>query len=174
MAAAHGIRDRACSMRRAWLTGSGRRSRALAVALALGAGFLAGGCTGRTAGAYGRLACAHVSRSLALFAQAQTAPTPAERQRLSTAALAQLRKALPLAALANSTNGEWQPLMATLSESATVPEANLVHALRAQCAADLSGANLAPPTTVASPTTPLPSTPAGTPGGAQRSGAGPR
>jgi hypothetical protein len=88
------------------------------------------------AAAYGRQACQHVARSLALFQQSETAPA-SEAAGLRARALEQLRDALQPASLANATSGVWQPLMATLSESSRVPEADLVKALRQQCAADL-------------------------------------
>ena len=88
--------------------------------------------------AYGRQACQDVYRSLALFQRSQSEP-PATAARMQAQALAELRTAVQPASLANATSGVWQPLMATLSESSRVPEANLVNALRQQCAADLNG-----------------------------------
>ena len=88
--------------------------------------------------AYGRQACNDVTRSIALFQTSEHEP-PATAAKLRAQALAELRKALQPASLANATSGVWQPLMATLSESNRVPEANLVSALRQQCAADLNG-----------------------------------
>lgn len=88
--------------------------------------------------AYGRKACNEVTRSIALFQQSEREP-PATAAKMQARALADLRAALQPASLANATSGIWQPLMATLSESNRVPEANLINALRQQCAADLSG-----------------------------------
>lgn len=90
------------------------------------------------AASYGHQACQDVAKSLALFQRSQTAQEP-EAAKLQARALAELRAALQPASLANATSGVWQPLMATLSESNRVPEANLVKALRQQCAADLGG-----------------------------------
>lgn len=88
--------------------------------------------------AYGRQACRDVAQSLALFERSQSEPA-ATAAKMQAQALAELRTALQPASLANATSGVWQPLMATLSESNRVPEANLVSALRQQCAADLNG-----------------------------------
>jgi hypothetical protein len=64
---------------------------------------------------------------------AATDPVTATRER--TEALGQLDRALPLAAAANSDNGQWNPLMTTLQEAGVNSESNLIPALEAQCAA---------------------------------------
>jgi len=48
--------------------------------------------------------------------------------------MADLRAALPIAAVAAGQSAQWQPLMTTLSESSRVPEQYLVKALTAECA----------------------------------------
>jgi hypothetical protein len=77
-----------------------------------------------------------VHTSLQLYAQATAAAKAGDAATADarrSAALTQLRMALPLAARAANSDGTWQPLMATLSESNRVPEAYLVQALAAQC-----------------------------------------
>lgn len=108
------------------------------IAAAIAASLLAACSSSPDAAAYGRQACRDVARSLALYQRSETEP-PATAAALQARALTELRTAVQPASLANATSGVWQPLMATLSESSRVPEANLVNALRAQCAADLSG-----------------------------------
>lgn len=79
-----------------------------------------------------REACVHVKASLRLYAasQADTSAAAADR----TQAIEQLEVALPLAARATSDDPQWNPLMTTLQEIGRNSEANLVAALRAQCA----------------------------------------
>jgi hypothetical protein len=114
---------------------TGRR-RALAAAtasLALVAG-LAGGCANQDALGQARQACTHVARALTLFNRAQGEGTSPQAQADASASMAQLRAALPIAAIAAGQSAHWQALMTTLSESSRVPEAYLVQALTAQCA----------------------------------------
>lgn len=108
------------------------------VAAALISSVVAACSSSPDATAYGRQACNEVARSIALFQQSQSEP-PAMAATTQARALAELRRALQPASLANATSGVWQPLMATLSESNRVPEANLINALRQQCSADLDG-----------------------------------
>ncbi len=82
---------------------------------------------GASATANGTQACKLVRRSLAISAGH---PSPSAQQR----ALELLRQALPLAAIAAGSNGNWQPLEATLSESNRVPLNHLRSALTAECA----------------------------------------
>jgi ABC-type phosphate/phosphonate transport system substrate-binding protein len=111
-------------------------SLGVAVALVLGAALAA--CSS-AANSDGQLACQHVETSLRLYAQANAAALSGQAalaaQRRSSA-LEQLRIALPLASNAASSDGEWQPLMATLSESNRVAEVYLVDALTQQCSSN--------------------------------------
>jgi hypothetical protein len=83
-------------------------------------------------------ACVEVTRSIALYEKAAGEP-PAAAKRLRAEALVELRRALRPAALAGSAGGQYEALQATLSESSRVPEAKLIGALAAQCAAATSG-----------------------------------
>jgi hypothetical protein len=121
------------------------RSRlASALLLAAIAGALLSACGGGQDSSQGRQACADVTKSISLYEQSLTAATPARSKALVAEATAQLRLALPLAASADTNDGTWQPLEATLSESNrfgagphTLNEGNLTTALSSQCAADL-------------------------------------
>ena len=116
-----------------------RRPAAATVAIvaALSAfGLLAAGCGGG-AGAQGGQACQYVHSSISLYStsvQAGRAGDSTKARKDASSALTDLRLALPLAAQASGSDGDWQPLMATLSESNRVPERNLIPALTAQCA----------------------------------------
>jgi hypothetical protein len=128
-----------------------RRRVAASAALILATAGVLGGCFFQPDGvALARQACVHVNQSLKLYAQAQadSDPTTAATERAS--AYDQLRKALPLAADATSENGQWNPLMTTIAESARVDESYLVPGLRAQCTfADSNNPELPPnPTTI--------------------------
>jgi hypothetical protein len=79
-----------------------------------------------------REACVHVKSSLRLYAASETDTSAAAADR--TRAIEQLEVALPLAAQATSADPQWNPLMTTLQEIGRSSEANLVAALRAQCA----------------------------------------
>jgi hypothetical protein len=102
----------------------------------LALGFVASSCSSNAA-AQGDEACRYVHSSLRLFSaslhDAKDRNHRAANQE-SSQALTDLRLALPLAAQAAGSDGNWQPLMATLSESNRVPEVNLVDALSQQCA----------------------------------------
>lgn len=114
------------------------------------------GCANSHALGLVRQACTHVQRSLALYQESTAATSPVVAQADNTAALKQLRAALPLAATAAGENAQWDAFMTTISESSRVPESDLVRALQAQCTEVSSGG--APPTT---PTTlaPVPTNP---------------
>lgn len=103
-----------------------------------------------------RLACGHVSTSLALYKRSVAATDPSSATRLADLANLQLSEALGEAAQAASENGQWQALMTTLAEQGRVPESDLVGALTAQSAvADSSNANEpAPPSSIPPATTP--------------------
>jgi hypothetical protein len=105
---------------------------AVVVAMVLAAGI--SGCTNRNGLALARQACSHVDRSLAIYHSAERSPGSAGAAGEQAQALAQLRSALPITASAAGEATQWQALMTTLSESARVPESDLVHALEAQCA----------------------------------------
>lgn len=108
------------------------RRGAAVLGLLLAAGGILGACSSSGAG-LARQSCQHVQRSLQIFARAQEEVSPKAASAERAAALQQLRLALPLAALASTDSGTWDPLATTLSESSRVPEGNLVHALQAEC-----------------------------------------
>ncbi len=89
---------------------------------------------GRSAEQYATQACTFVNQSISIYKQAAQDPSAKGFVKKEKEALALLRKALPLAALAAGTNGVWQALQATLSESNRVPESHLIDALSRQCA----------------------------------------
>ncbi|HVC24287.1 MAG TPA: hypothetical protein VND23_00890 [Acidimicrobiales bacterium] len=113
------------------------RRVASVAATAICAGVLAAGCSGGS-GTLGRHACAEVATSLRQFDAAQRSRDAHAASALRASALTALRRALPLAALAASSDGQWQALEATLSESSRVPESELVSALVAQCTGSVS------------------------------------
>ena len=111
------------------------------------------GCANGDALSLARRACGHVQRSISLYRTAAAdAPGPAQ-QAAASAALAELRLALPLAATAAGEAPQWQALMTTLSESSRVPESDLVSALQQQCADATTGTQPAPPPGVSASTT---------------------
>ena len=112
--------------------------RAVGAAAIACAGAVAAGCGGSSASALGHRACLEVSASLHRYASVGPAATGSRASERRAAALTPLRAALPLAALAASSDGQWQALEATLSESSRVPEFDLVSALDAECSATLS------------------------------------
>ncbi len=113
------------------------RGRAVGAAAIACAGAVAAGC-GSSASALGHRACLEVSASLHRYTSVGPAATGGLASERRAAALTPLRAALPLAALAASSDGQWQALEATLSESSRVPESDLVSALEAECSATLS------------------------------------
>jgi len=121
------------------------RSRlARGLLLAAIAGALLSACGGGQDSSQGRQACADVTKSISFYDESLTAATPARSKALVAEATAELRLALPLAASADTNDGTWQPLEATLSESNrfgtgphTLNEGQLTTALSSQCAADL-------------------------------------
>jgi hypothetical protein len=124
---------------------AGRRHRwALAViviaALSMGLAACSSGGTDLA-----RQACSHVSKSIALFKRAEQAPTKAQGNTLAEQAYVQLRDALPLAAHAATSDGQWQSLMTTLSESNRVGEQYLITSLQDQCAATREQNPVEPP-----------------------------
>ncbi|MGH9091667.1 MAG: hypothetical protein ACRDZR_09865, partial [Acidimicrobiales bacterium] len=104
---------------------------AAAVAVALALTLSACGGAGLS---LARQACVHVQASLRLYARAQHTSDAHRAASYRLRAIEQLEVALPLAARATSDDPQWNPLMTTLQEIGRNSEANLVRALRAQCA----------------------------------------
>lgn len=101
---------------------------------------------GASASENSRQSCQFVEQSISQFnlAQQQTDPTLAAAY--TKKALGLLGSALPLAAIAAGSNGEYQALQATLSETSRVPENLLISALSRECAQILpSGSKLQVP-----------------------------
>jgi hypothetical protein len=108
-----------------------------AAALVSSTAVLASAC-GASASSLGHEACVDVGRSLSLYAQSTKTGDATAAAKDRQRALSLLRAALQPAAIAGSSDGDWQALMTTLSESNRVPESKLVSALSAQCAQTLS------------------------------------
>ncbi len=89
---------------------------------------------GASASANAKQACGYVDQSISQFRLSTTQTNPALAASYQKKALTQLGSALPLAAIAAGSNGVYQALMATLSESSRVPEKLLVNALTRECA----------------------------------------
>lgn len=109
-------------------------TRRLALLAALGVTAAACGGGGASQAAQ---ACGYVRSSLALFAASAHARQAGDLTAAHSdagKALTDLRLALPLASQAEASDGNWQPLMTTLSESSRVPERLLVPGLQAECA----------------------------------------
>ncbi len=122
------------------------------------------GCGG-SGQALAQEACAHVNRSIRLYSESEHQPDAARASAERARAVEQLEAAEPLAAMANSDDPQWNPLMTTLQEIGRDSEANLVAALQAQCATaggGNSGGGKANPVTPSSvpgqPAAPTPST----------------
>lgn len=109
------------------------RTATAALALCVGGALLLSSCSNAGA-SLAHQACVHIARSIHLYSQAEHATATAAQAKASEAA-GQLEKALPLAAQANSADPAYNPLMTTLQEIGRTSEANLIPALRAQCAA---------------------------------------
>ncbi len=114
--------------------GGRRRGAALAAILSTAALALAVSACGNAGQALARQACVHVNESIRLYTASRHAASPRQAAAEQTKAVEQLEVALPLAAQANSADPQWNPLMTTLQEIGRNSEANLVAALRAQCA----------------------------------------
>lgn len=106
----------------------------MALALCAAAGLALSACSG-SGTSLARQACAHVETSIRLYVQAEHAADLATARRKATEAIGQLEQAEQLAAQANSADPAFNPLMTTLQEIGRTSEANLIPALRAQCAA---------------------------------------
>lgn len=104
------------------------------VALSGGVAVLLAACTNSGA-SLAKQACVHVDESIRLYTQAEHDPNASTARRKAYEAVAQLDAAEPIAAQATSANPAFNPLMTTLQEIGRTSEANLIPALRAQCAA---------------------------------------
>jgi hypothetical protein len=105
----------------------------MALATIAAASLLATGCGTQNGNALAKQACTDVNASIALYDSSIAAKNPAKKMQLQNEAYERLQLALQPAALADGDNGQWQALMATISESSRVPEGVLVSALRQQC-----------------------------------------
>lgn len=120
-----------------------RRSRSVTRGAALlsalvGGGLLAGcGNPGLT---LAQQACGHVKASISLYEKSTKASDPSTAAALAAQAGKELNLALPLASQAAYHDGQWQPLMFTISEQGRVPESVLVSALTEQCQATVENA----------------------------------
>jgi hypothetical protein len=132
--------------------GGSRTARILTLAAAVALGTGLAGCANDQALTLARKACSHVERSLAIYRNVEQTPGSARAASEQARAVAQLRSALPIAAIAAGEAPQWQALMTTLSESTRVPESALVDALEAQCAATSTNGFVPP----ASPVTTAP------------------
>lgn len=120
--------------------GTRRRTRWLSVIVLALLPLVLTSCAPKSS-SYAQEACKLVNKSLYTYRLSEQRQGPvAAQDRIS--ALALLRQALPLAALAASTNGAWQALQATLSETNRVPEAHLVSALSQQCSTSSNNINI--------------------------------
>ncbi|MDA8197269.1 MAG: hypothetical protein M0019_08720 [Actinomycetota bacterium] len=90
---------------------------------ALAIAFTASSC-GASAASNGTKACGYVNRGLSIYAK---------NHANASQALNEIRQALPYAAIAAGTDGSWQPLEATLSETNRVPLSDLTSALSQEC-----------------------------------------
>jgi Flp pilus assembly protein TadD len=115
--------------------------------VAVGIALTLSACSQQSGQDLARQACVHVNESVhdyELSLSTRPGMTAALVAQLRSKADAELRAALPLAAQANSDDGSWNSLMTTISEDATVDEAHLVPALKAQCALANSNPNVNP------------------------------
>jgi hypothetical protein len=110
----------------------------------LGVGVVLAAC-GTSGTALAQQACSHVNKSITLLERSEHQSDPGQASATAQQAYVQLRDALPIAAEAAYSDGQWQSLMTTLSESNRVPEKTLISALTAQCqSADASVFGQAP------------------------------
>lgn len=135
-----------------------RRRAAVAPVLAglAGLALLLAGCS-NSGLTLARQACTHVETSIRLYTDAAHETDQGRATAQRKAALEQLEAALPLAAQANSADGQWNPLMTTLQEVGRNSEAHLITALRLQCA-QASKTDEQPPVVNHVPGQPTPST----------------
>lgn len=111
-----------------------RRAGLAALAGSVGLALTLSACSNAGIG-LARQACQHVDTSIRLYVRAEHGSDGAANRRDQVAAAKELEAALPLAARANSADPAFNPLMTTLQEMGRTSEANLLPALRAQCAA---------------------------------------
>ncbi len=137
----------------------GRRGRPIGSLVAIVAlGAVLSSC-GNSARSLAQQACTHVQASVNDLDRAGRATDPSEATHLRQQAYAELLDAIPIAAQAARVDGQWQSLLFTVSEVNRVPEANLVPALRAECAATRRTVfDQLPPPTSPAPSTSLPTT----------------
>jgi hypothetical protein len=112
------------------------------------------GCANSAALGLVRQACHHVELSLALYRSSLTETNPQRAAQEQSQAEQQLEIASPLASIAAGQAPQWDAFMATLAENTRLPEADLVHALQAQCGAVSAGGSTdtnAPNTTLPGP-----------------------
>ncbi len=101
---------------------------------------------GTSASENARRSCQFVEQSISQLNLAQQQTDPTRSAAYAKKALGLLGSALPLAAIAAGSNGEYQALQATLSEASRVPENLLTSALSRECAQILpSGSKLQVP-----------------------------
>lgn len=105
-----------------------------AVVLSGGVGVLLAACS-NSGTALAQKACVHVHSSIRLYTEAEHATDTSVARKKAYEAIGQLEQAEQTAAQANSANPAFNPLMTTLQEIGRTSEANLIPALRAQCAA---------------------------------------
>lgn len=118
-----------------WRIGHGGFSlpRAVGSVISLSfAGLIFSGC-GTSAPSNALQACKFVQSGVSLYGAATNETDPVKSHREMEASLKQLRAALPDAAIAAGSNGGYQALEATLSETNRVPEKLLISALVRQC-----------------------------------------
>ena len=109
------------------------------------AGTILAAC-GASASENAQRSCQFVEQSISQFNLAQQQTDPRLSGEYTKKALSLLGSALPLAAIAAGSNGEYQALQATLSEISRVPENLLTSALSRECAQILpSGSKLQVP-----------------------------
>lgn len=96
------------------------------------AGLLFSSC-GTSASSNAQQSCKLVQHGISLYETAIHETDPVKSHLDMQASLKQLRAALPEAAIAAGSNGEYQALEATLSETNRVPEKLLIRALARQC-----------------------------------------
>lgn len=107
----------------------------LVLVLGLGGAMALASCGQQNGVALAQQACTHIDQSIQNYNEAQKIATvdPGRAAVLRRQAAKGLIAAIPIAAQANSINGQWNPLVTTLSESSTVNEGHLEVALNAQC-----------------------------------------
>jgi hypothetical protein len=110
------------------------RRMTVAVVLSGGLGILLTACS-NSGSALAKQACVHVDRSIRLYAQAVHDTNAGTARKKADEAVGELEAAEQIAAQATSANPAFNPLMTTLQEIGRTSEANLIPALRAQCAA---------------------------------------